>query len=459
MATYGDGGYIGGSGCCPNGDDLEELGGHGSGGLGFHRVNSKDVVFYEDKLKAKIIGNRYLMGSLLGEGCYGKVKEVLDLDTLTRRAVKIVARKKLRRIPNGEQSVKTEMKILRGLNHPNVIKLWDVLVDNEKQKTYMIFEFGVIVMQELLRKAPENRFPIAQAHCYFNQLCRGLEYLHSQGIIHKDIKADNLLLTVEGVVKIADLGVAEQLDRWAGMDDTCHTSQGSPAVQSPEVANGADTFHGYKLDVWSSGVTLFNITTGKYPFEGDTIYKLFDAIGRCEVVWPENVETQLRSLLEGMLNKDADKRLSLMQVFKHPWVQRKPANNEPWVAIPVTEHDPYRALTVMSALEDMQQRRPFTTNVDKGSQNTLTTVPSAAQSNLAGETELMVGGVHHAHSLPGIVHDHANELLLHRQSFNDNTTADKMDSHSLEDDVPAARSRIIPYTLLSKHKSQMCRMS
>lgn len=68
---------------------------------------------------------------------------------------------------------------------------------------------------------------------------------------------------MEGVVKIADLGVAEQLDRWAGMDDTCHTSQGSPAVQSPEVANGADTFHGYKLDVWSSGVTLFNITTGR----------------------------------------------------------------------------------------------------------------------------------------------------------------------------------------------------
>lgn len=76
----------------------------------------------------------------------------------------------------------SEMKILRGLNHPNVIKLWDILVDSEKQKTYMIFEFAVIVMQELLRRAPENRFPIAQAHCYFTQLCRGLEYLHSQVI-------------------------------------------------------------------------------------------------------------------------------------------------------------------------------------------------------------------------------------------------------------------------------------
>lgn len=58
MAGYGDGAYTGGSGCYPNGDDLEELAGHGSGGLGFHRVNSKDVVFYEEKMKAKIIGNR-----------------------------------------------------------------------------------------------------------------------------------------------------------------------------------------------------------------------------------------------------------------------------------------------------------------------------------------------------------------------------------------------------------------
>ena len=139
----------------------------------------------------------------------------------------------------------------------------------------------------------------------------------SQGIIHKDIKADNLLLTTDGTVKIADLGVAEQLDRFAE-EDTCHTSQGSPAVQSPEIANGCDTFHGYKLDIWSSGVTLFNITTGKYPFEGDTIYKLFNAIGNCEVLWPVNIEVQLLSLLKGMLHKDPECRFTLEEVFKHP---------------------------------------------------------------------------------------------------------------------------------------------
>lgn len=127
---------------------------------------------------------------------------------------------------------------------------------------------------------PQRESPLVSR--YFCQLLDGLEYLHSQGIVHKDIKPGNLLLTTDGALKISDLGVAE-VSAWlpsactvsSGLsasaspealvfqalhpfaeDDTCRTSQGSPAFQPPEIANGLDTFSGFKVDIWSAGVTL-----------------------------------------------------------------------------------------------------------------------------------------------------------------------------------------------------------
>ncbi len=82
----------------------------------------------------------------------------------------------------------------------------------------------------------------------------GLEYLHSRGVVHKDIKPGNLLLTTDERIKITDFGVAELLSPYV-KDDRCTASQGSPMFQPPQVANG-ESFAGFKLDVWSSGVTL-----------------------------------------------------------------------------------------------------------------------------------------------------------------------------------------------------------
>uniref|UniRef100_A0ABI0P6F7 non-specific serine/threonine protein kinase n=1 Tax=Bos taurus TaxID=9913 RepID=A0ABI0P6F7_BOVIN len=260
-----------------------------------HRIDSTEVIYQPRRKRAKLIG-KYLMGDLLGEGSYGKVKEVLDSETLCRRAVKILKKKKLRRIPNGEANVKK----------------------------------------------------------YFCQLVDGLEYLHSQGIVHKDIKPGNLLLTTGGTLKISDLGVAEALHPFAE-DDTCRTSQGSPAFQPPEIANGLDTFSGFKVDIWSAGVTLYNITTGLYPFEGDNIYKLFENIGKGDYTIPGDCGPPLSDLLRGMLEYEPAKRFSIQQIRQHSWFRKKHPPAEQPVPIPPSADckDRWRGMTVMPYLEDL----------------------------------------------------------------------------------------------------------
>ncbi|KAM5194271.1 serine/threonine-protein kinase STK11 isoform 1-T2 [Mantella aurantiaca] len=318
-----------------------------------HRIDSTEVIYQPRRKRAKLVG-KYLMGDLLGEGSYGKVKEMLDSDTLCRRAVKILKKKKLRRIPNGEANVKKEIQLLRRLRHRNVIQLVDVLYNEEKQKMYMVMEYCVCGMQEMLDSVSEKKFPIFQAHGYFCQLVDGLEYLHSQGIVHKDIKPGNLLLTTDGTLKISDLGVAEALHPFAE-GDTCKTSQGSPAFQPPEIANGLDTFSGFKVDIWSAGVTLYNITTGLYPFEGDNIYKLFENIGKGDYSIPEECGPLLSDLLRGMLEYDPTKRFSIQQIRRHNWFRKKHPQMDPPVPIPPSSEtkDRWRSLTVVPYLEDL----------------------------------------------------------------------------------------------------------
>nr|UVW93813.1 serine/threonine kinase 11 [Carassius carassius triploid] len=318
-----------------------------------HRIDSTEVIYQPRRKRAKLVG-KYLMGDLLGEGSYGKVKEMLDSETLCRRAVKILKKKKLRRIPNGEANVKKEIQLLRRLQHKNIIQLVDVLYNEEKQKMYMVMEYCVCGMQEMLDSVPEKRFPVFQAHGYFCQLLDGLEYLHSQGIVHKDIKPGNLLLTTDGALKISDLGVAEALHPFAE-DDTCRTSQGSPAFQPPEIANGLDTFSGFKVDIWSAGVTLYNITTSLYPFEGDNIYKLFENIGKGDYTVPEECGPLLSDLLRGMLEYDPVKRFSIQRIRQHNWVRKKHPPSEPPVPIPPSAEtrDRCRSMTVVPYLEDL----------------------------------------------------------------------------------------------------------
>lgn len=297
----------------------------------FIQYASQEIQFARKTKPAKVIGGRYIVGDILGEGSYGKVKEGFSIDTLKRVAIKILKKNRLKKIPNGLNNVEREINLLWRLSHKNIIQMTDVIFNDEKEKIYVVFEYCAATLNDLMERSPFKMFPRSQAQSYFRQLIKGLGYLHSKSIVHRDIKPGNLLVSVDGTIKITDFGVAEQLSMYDD-NDLMTSSLGSPAFQPPEVALGKESFSGFKADVWATGITLYNLISGKYPFSGKTIYYLFDSIAKCKFEVPKqaNGDELLRSLLLGMLEKDPNKRLSTNDISEHEWIH---------ITIPRSKHE------------------------------------------------------------------------------------------------------------------------
>lgn len=169
-------------------------------------------------------------------------------------------------------------------------------------------------MNDLLSNAPNHILPQKQARDLFIQLVLAIEYIHSIGIIHRDIKPDNMLITRENILKLSDFGVAYIMEQ----DEI--RGNGSPAFQPPEVALGLDEPIGPKMDIWAAGLTLYIMVVGKYPFEGNNVYTLFENIGKGAYTIPETLDPTLSSLLFGMMEMDSHKRFSIEQIKSHQWM-------------------------------------------------------------------------------------------------------------------------------------------
>ncbi|OXV09372.1 hypothetical protein Egran_02865 [Elaphomyces granulatus] len=218
--------------------------------------------------------------------------------------------------------IKEEIAIMKKLNHSNLVSLFEVLDDPNEDSLYMVMEMcqkGVIMKVGLGDRA--DPYDDDQCRCWFRDLILGIEYLHAQGIVHRDIKPDNCLLTNEDVLKVVDFGVSQMFAK----DSDMYTakSAGSPAFLPPElcVVKHGDV-SGKAADIWSMGVTLYCLRYGRIPFEKQSIFELYESIKNDEVNLGEETDEDFKDLLHRILQKDPAKRITMRELRDHPWVTK-----------------------------------------------------------------------------------------------------------------------------------------
>ncbi|KAK4702047.1 hypothetical protein P7C70_g4180, partial [Phenoliferia sp. Uapishka_3] len=249
----------------------------------------------------------------------GRVKLAKHLETGAYAAIKIVP--KPRPAPGSEEKadkmllgIEREIVIMKLIEHPNVLRLIDVW--ETKSELYLIMEYvpGGELFDYLVRK---GKLGADEALHYFQQIISGVDYCHRFNICHRDLKPENLLLDGERNIKIADFGMAA-LERSGKL---LETSCGSPHYASPEIVSGLN-YHGSSSDIWSCGIILFALLTGRLPFDDENIRDLLAKVKKGRYIMPEELPAAAKDLIRRMLEVDPERRIKMVDIQTHPWVRR-----------------------------------------------------------------------------------------------------------------------------------------
>uniref|UniRef100_A0A672KVX0 non-specific serine/threonine protein kinase n=1 Tax=Sinocyclocheilus grahami TaxID=75366 RepID=A0A672KVX0_SINGR len=222
-----------------------------------------------------------------------------------------------------------EVRIMKVLNHPNIVKLFEVI---ETEKTlYLIMEYasGGEVFDYLVA---HGRMKEKEARAKFRQIVSAVQYCHQKRIVHRDLKAENLLLDADMNIKIADFGFSNEFTIGSKLDTFC----GSPPYAAPELFQGKK-YDGPEVDVWSLGVILYTLVSGSLPFDGQNLKELRERVLRGKYRIPFYMSTDCENLLKKLLVLNPGKRGSLEQIMKDRWMN---VGHEEEELKPYTEPEP-----------------------------------------------------------------------------------------------------------------------
>ncbi|XP_077421739.1 MAP/microtubule affinity-regulating kinase 4 isoform X5 [Vanacampus margaritifer] len=255
------------------------------------------------------IGN-YRLLKTIGKGNFAKVKLARHILTGKEVAIKIIDKTQLN--PTSLQKLFREVRIMKTLNHPNIVQLFEVI---ETEKTlYLIMEYasGGEVFDYLVA---HGRMKEKEARGKFRQIVSAVHYCHQKNIVHRDLKAENLLLDANSNIKIADFGFSNEFMAGSKLDTFC----GSPPYAAPELFQGKK-YDGPEVDIWSLGVILYTLVSGSLPFDGQNLKELRERVLRGKYRVPFYMSTDCEGILRRFLVLNPTKRCSLEQIMKDKWL-------------------------------------------------------------------------------------------------------------------------------------------
>ncbi|XP_002157840.2 serine/threonine-protein kinase SIK3 isoform X1 [Hydra vulgaris] len=252
----------------------------------------------------------YNVGKSIGKGNFAVVKLAEHTSAKVKVAIKMIDKSQLD--SDNLIKVKREVKIMKLVNHTNIVRLYEVMETD--RYLYLVTEYaskGEIF--DLLIKS--GRMHESEARKVFRQIIAGVEYLHLKRIVHRDLKAENLLLDEESNIKLADFGFSNMFEVGGKLKTWC----GSPPYAAPELFEGKE-YYGPATDIWSMGVVLYVLVCGALPFDGRTLPDLRQRVLTGKFRIPYFMSSDCENLIRHMLVVDLNKRYTMTQIKQHKWI-------------------------------------------------------------------------------------------------------------------------------------------
>ncbi|BFZ53209.1 hypothetical protein PYCC9005_000232 [Savitreella phatthalungensis] len=255
-------------------------------------------------LSVETVGN-YALGKLVGSGAYGKCYLGRHKFLGSKVALKSTSKSEAANLAR-------EIHHHRRLHHPNITQLYEVIVT--ESKVWLVLEYcsrGELYEHLIAQK----RLSCNESARIFAQICGAVAYVHSRGVVHRDLKLENIFLDYKGNAKLGDFGFTRENDR-ALLETWC----GSLLYASPEMIRG-ERYRGEAVDIWSLGVILYTLLAGSLPFDYDDDAMTKTAILEKEPQIPNHFTAEARDLLRLLLEKDSSKRPRAVEILSHPFLR------------------------------------------------------------------------------------------------------------------------------------------